>query len=884
MNKLPANLKTEKNNTFGQTINANFDSLENLYQELKYAFGGLNFIQLYGEVPYKGSGASGTLSETGMFITGYELDYSAFKTTVPGTTYLALKNIHDLQKELGNSVGEAAQDGTRWLPIGTFIVSTNDGWRSYNPVYTTHIYQPSTLVCKGYNPNTSEYTMEYTYEQVPISSESILKSVTTTYIDTTQTEKIEIEKDDLGQEKIETILLKYAYPTSGVNVRLIDPSRESSLITYEKIENDYIQVKFFPVVDGEYIICIDYGLRPEWQTNTSIMTYDQLYVTNPAIDNDSAVLNKLEIETLISNSNFINDDKLLNYYTKAETNNKIQELTWTYATKTELSLKVDKEEGKQLSTNDFTDESKNKLDSLNNYDDSAIRNLIEQKANKIDLFSGDYNDLDNKPKIPSKTSELINDSNFITAENIDDVNLTGYAKESWVEAKGYATTDFVTDTLKNYQPTINLDNYYTKEESKKNFSQVYVTNEDGATWITVYNDNVTNRYSINAATFGWKVPSYYAAATDLNNKANSSDVYNKSEVDALISNVEVDLSDYYTKEETDGLVENAKTWVQDQNYLIQDDIKDLANKSDYYTKAETDQKFIINIYTDSSEQPKQGDSIIFTNGNDVLNSALINNATNAYKLDGQDASYYAKQSELIPLQDNVDVLTGQISNVMAVAGSLLAETDRLEAEKANKEDIYTKNEIDNKFSEVAVNYSTVAGYQSNFGWSGLGIYPNDYVGILYINTNLSKEEVEQILSFGNFKEGSYYYIKDSTWIPYLEIRKDQWIYNIRARKNGALVDIFTSTGWVASSLVSEVTINLQPDFSYDANLGALSSLFSRAPFVQTEVWVELCALKWDGSINSELPLKLRNYYTKADIDALFGDIGSVLDELIGKEE
>lgn len=38
------------------------------------------------------------------------------------------------------------------------------------------------------------------------------------------------------------------------------------------------------------------------------------------------------------------------------------------------------------------------------------------------LFSGDYNDLANKPSIPSKTSDLTNDSDFITSSDIPDVS------------------------------------------------------------------------------------------------------------------------------------------------------------------------------------------------------------------------------------------------------------------------------------------------------------------------------------------------------------------------------------------------------------------------------------------------------------------------------
>lgn len=41
-------------------------------------------------------------------------------------------------------------------------------------------------------------------------------------------------------------------------------------------------------------------------------------------------------------------------------------------------------------------------------------------------FSGDYNDLTNKPTIPYLTSQLTNDSGFITAENVPKPDLSGY--------------------------------------------------------------------------------------------------------------------------------------------------------------------------------------------------------------------------------------------------------------------------------------------------------------------------------------------------------------------------------------------------------------------------------------------------------------------------
>lgn len=66
-------------------------------------------------------------------------------------------------------------------------------------------------------------------------------------------------------------------------------------------------------------------------------------------------------------------------------------------TKSSLDNKVDKVSGKGLSTNDFTDSYKNTIDGLSDV-----------------ASSGSYTDLTNKPTIPDSTSDLTNDSGFLT--------------------------------------------------------------------------------------------------------------------------------------------------------------------------------------------------------------------------------------------------------------------------------------------------------------------------------------------------------------------------------------------------------------------------------------------------------------------------------------
>lgn len=86
------------------------------------------------------------------------------------------------------------------------------------------------------------------------------------------------------------------------------------------------------------------------------------------------------------------------YITESELNNKgfltqhqdISHLATKSELTSKLNNKVDKVNGKQLSTEDFTTALKNKLSSLSNYDDSTIKNSIESLQSQINtLVNGD---------------------------------------------------------------------------------------------------------------------------------------------------------------------------------------------------------------------------------------------------------------------------------------------------------------------------------------------------------------------------------------------------------------------------------------------------------------------------------------------------------------
>lgn len=106
-------------------------------------------------------------------------------------------------------------------------------------------------------------------------------------------------------------------------------------------------------------------------------------------------------------------------------------LYYSQKLKLKLAEKVSKEDGKGLSTNDLTDELKQKI--LNAGDST---------------FTGDYNDLTNKPTIPTKTSELTNDSTYQSAAQVEAaITGKGYQTaaqvQSAVAAAGHVTREIV---------------------------------------------------------------------------------------------------------------------------------------------------------------------------------------------------------------------------------------------------------------------------------------------------------------------------------------------------------------------------------------------------------------------------------------------------------
>lgn len=168
-----------------------------------------------------------------------------------------------------------------------------------------------------------------------------------------------------------------------------------------------------------------------------------------------------------------------------------------------------------------------KTDLSNYYNKTEINNLLSAKVNSSDLStvatSGSYNDLSNKPTIPTKTSDLTNDSNFVSSSDLSNnyYNKTQTdnlldTKVDKVTGKGLSTEDYTTaektklagieseanktvvvqttgssttDVMSQNAVSTTLNNYYNKTETNNLLNSKVNTNDLSTVAISgSYND------------------------------------------------------------------------------------------------------------------------------------------------------------------------------------------------------------------------------------------------------------------------------------------------------------------------------------------------------------------------------------------------------------
>lgn len=235
--------------------------------------------------------------------------------------------------------------------------------------------------------------------------------------------------------------------------------------------------------------------------------------------------NKTAIETLNGNSTVVGsvDSKVSTAYSNA-----------TSYTDTECAKKVDKVSGKGLSTNDFTDELKTKLDNLENYDDTALGNRVTANENAITVLNGDTTV---NGSVDKKVATCLTDSKSYT-----DTSIQNAIKQTAIvcDSKPTLSGNIITYYQGGVEKTITSDNktkfYYTS--GGENYSTIFIENTEFTDTVASVNfsdyvsktNDVVSTYT-SSDTDKTKIPNIGAmdalkslVDTELNEKVNVSDV------------------------------------------------------------------------------------------------------------------------------------------------------------------------------------------------------------------------------------------------------------------------------------------------------------------------------------------------------------------------
>lgn len=157
-----------------------------------------------------------------------------------------------------------------------------------------------------------------------------------------------------------------------------------------------------------------------------------------------------------------------------------------------LDTKVNKVNGKGLSTNDYTTAEKNKLASLENYDDSEVRSLIAGKVDKVSgksLSTNDYTTAE-KTKLASLSNYDDTEVRSLISNKVDKVSGKGLSTNDYTTADKAAVDDWKNGYI--YRMTSNPDKTITLDTSSAYL--VIITSGSDAN-MYFFNSTSTTAYS-----------------------------------------------------------------------------------------------------------------------------------------------------------------------------------------------------------------------------------------------------------------------------------------------------------------------------------------------------------------------------------------------------
>ena len=253
-----------------------------------------------------------------------------------------------------------------------------------------------------------------------------------------------------------------------------------------------------------------------------------------------------------------------NYASKAYVESRIANVTTGgeidlsyYATIDMLSAKVDKENGKELIDTEKIEKLDTIEDHANNYhhpathaaemiDESYERRFVSTDDlftwNKKSNFSGNYSDLEGKPEIPTKTSQLENDSSFATttqlATKAEKSHVHNYSEiedtpnlfsGAYADLTGKPTIPKVISQLENDLNFVNITQLNTKAD--KIHTHSYNNLEDLPTLFSGNYNDLLNKPTVPSKTSELTNDSSFTTSTQLATKADKIHTHNYNDLE-----------------------------------------------------------------------------------------------------------------------------------------------------------------------------------------------------------------------------------------------------------------------------------------------------------------------------------------------------------------
>ena len=237
---------------------------------------------------------------------------------------------------------------------------------------------------------------------------------------------------------------------------------------------DYAKTEDIPTKTSE--LTNDSGFLTEHQDISHLANKSDVPTKVSQLTNDKGYLTEHQSLEGLASETYV-DNKVSNLVNSApETLDTLNELAQAlgddpnFATtvSTQIGKKVDKVEGKSLVDDDEIE----RLANVNNYDDTEVRGLINAKANPSD--------------IPTKVSQLTNDSGFLTSVPSE------YVTDSELNAKGYLTQH---QSLEDYAKKSELHSHSNKSVLDNITSDKVAEWDNKSTFSGNYND-LTNKPTI----------------------------------------------------------------------------------------------------------------------------------------------------------------------------------------------------------------------------------------------------------------------------------------------------------------------------------------------------------------------------------------------------